>query len=152
MPTDLSQIKKGDKVTLKTTNRKTYAINVKEIVNGKITGKRGIHKRGIHSVMARLSNLEYGVNMYPVQINDDLKVYTIKGEIFEIEVESLNASNRSRTASAPRMLAMWLARRHTAAGLHEISTFFGRRSHSSAVTASNTVEGWLSECTKMKIN
>ena len=55
-------------------------------------------------------------------------------ETFNLHIDSLQAANRSKSVAAPRMLAMWLARRHTGAGLHEISTFFGRRSHSSAVT------------------
>ncbi len=73
-------------------------------------------------------------------------------EVFGIEVTSLSGATRSRAVGVPRMLAMWLARRHTAAGLHEISTFFGRRSHSSAVTASNTVNKWLSSGEKIEIN
>ena len=41
--------------------------------------------------------------------------------------------------SQPRMLAMWLARKHTRAALTEISEFFGRRSHSTVVSAQNKV-------------
>lgn len=73
-------------------------------------------------------------------------------EAFSIEADSLQTASRNRTVAAPRMLAMWLARRHTPAGLHEISTFFGRRSHSSAVTASNTVDAWLNDGLKLQIN
>jgi chromosomal replication initiator protein len=41
------------------------------------------------------------------------------------------------------MLAMWLARKHTRAALTEISEFFGRRSHSTVVSAQNKVERWV---------
>ena len=62
---------------------------------------------------------------------------------FGLEPDSLRQDARSRSISRPRMLAMWLARKHTSAGLHEISEFFGRRSHSSAVTAHKTVNRWM---------
>ncbi len=64
-------------------------------------------------------------------------------DTFGLAPDSLRLSARSRSISRPRMLAMWLARKHTSAGLHEISEYFGRRSHSSAVTAHKTVDGWL---------
>lgn len=65
-------------------------------------------------------------------------------EVCGVDSESLQQQSRSRAITQPRMLAMYLARKHTSAGLHEISQFFGRRSHSSAVTANNTVEHWIS--------
>ena len=73
-------------------------------------------------------------------------------EIFGIEESSLGASTRARNLAAPRMLAMWFARKHTPAGLHEISQFFGRRSHSSAISASATVDKWLQTAEKIEIN
>ena len=79
-------------------------------------------------------------------------VRSVVCEMFAIDANDLATAKRSRTISAPRMLAMWLARRHTAAGLHEISQFFGRRSHSSAVTANSTVESWLAQGRRIEIN
>ena len=41
------------------------------------------------------------------------------------------------------MLAMWLARKHTRAALSEIGHYFGRRSHSTVVSAqSGWTAGW----------
>ena len=42
------------------------------------------------------------------------------------------------------MLAMFLARKHTSSALAEIGSYFGRRSHSTVITAQKTVEEWLS--------
>jgi chromosomal replication initiator protein len=41
------------------------------------------------------------------------------------------------------MLAMWLARKHTRAGLAEIGRYFGRRSHSTVVSAERQVGRWM---------
>ena len=73
-------------------------------------------------------------------------------DVFGLEADSLQRQARSRSVSKPRMLAMWFARRHTSAGLHEISRFFGRRSHSSAVTAHHAVDEWISAGTTLDIN
>lgn len=72
--------------------------------------------------------------------------------VFGLEADSLQQHVRSRSMSKPRMLAMWCARKHTSAGLHEISQFFGRRSHSSAVTAHHAVDEWISSGAKLDIN
>ena len=73
-------------------------------------------------------------------------------DVFGLETDKLQQPARSRSVSQPRMLAMWLARKHTAAGLHEISQFFGRRSHSSAVTAHHTVDNWIASGAQLDIN
>lgn len=62
---------------------------------------------------------------------------------FGIEQGGLQSSRRSRAVSHPRMLAMFLARKHTRAALAEIGGYFGRRSHSTVVAAQKTVAGWL---------
>ena len=72
-------------------------------------------------------------------------------DTFGLSPDSLRQATRSRSVSRPRMLAMWLARKHTSAGLHEISEFFGRRSHSSAVTAHRTVDRWIESGTRMDL-
>jgi chromosomal replication initiator protein len=63
---------------------------------------------------------------------------------FGIDPQTLRSDQRSRRVSYPRMLAMWLARKYTQAALTEIGDFFGRRSHSTVVSAQHKVEGWVS--------
>jgi chromosomal replication initiator protein len=64
-------------------------------------------------------------------------------EVFGLEPQSLQADDKSNRVSHPRMLAMWLARKHTRAALSEIGRFFGRRSHSTVVSAQKRVERWI---------
>lgn len=63
--------------------------------------------------------------------------------LFGIDAKSLRSSRRARTVSDPRTLAMWLARKYTRAALGEIGTYFGRRSHSTVISAGRKVERWL---------
>ena len=56
-------------------------------------------------------------------------------EVFGVESASLKSPRKTRSIAEPRMLAMWLARRYTRSALSEIGDFFGRRSHSTVVSA-----------------
>ena len=62
---------------------------------------------------------------------------------FGIESGALQSSRRARSASHPRMLAMFLARKHTQAALTEIGGYFGRRSHSTVIAAQKAVGDWV---------
>lgn len=64
---------------------------------------------------------------------------------FGIESGSLQSSRRARTVNHPRMLAMFLARRHTTSALTEIGSYFGRRSHSTVISAQKTVGEWVAK-------
>ena len=64
---------------------------------------------------------------------------------FGIESGSLQSSRRARTVNHPRMLAMFLARRHTTSALTEIGSYFGRRSHSTVISAQKTVAEWVTQ-------
>jgi chromosomal replication initiator protein len=63
--------------------------------------------------------------------------------VFQLPKESLQSQRRAKQVSAPRMLAMWLARKYTRAGLAEIGEYFGRRSHSTVISAHKRVTGWI---------
>jgi chromosomal replication initiator protein len=56
---------------------------------------------------------------------------------------ALHGAGRAWAVSHPRMLAVFLCRKHTAASYGEISKHFGGKSHSTAVAAEKTVRGWL---------
>ena len=62
---------------------------------------------------------------------------------FGIGDAELQSARRSRAVNHPRMLAMFLARKHTGAALTEIGRYFGRRSHSTVISAEKTVRKWL---------
>jgi chromosomal replication initiator protein len=58
---------------------------------------------------------------------------------------ALQAKQRAWAVSHPRMLAMYLARKHTAAAYSEIGRYFGGRNHSTAVAAEKKVRQWLTD-------
>jgi chromosomal replication initiator protein len=63
---------------------------------------------------------------------------------FGIEPSQLRSDRKSRAISDPRILAMWLARKYTRAPWSEIAQFFGRRSHSTVISAHRRVEKLIS--------
>lgn len=63
--------------------------------------------------------------------------------LFGMEPEQMHSPSRSPTVSHPRMLAMFLARKYTRSALSEISRFFHRKSHTTVLSAEETVEDWL---------
>lgn len=70
---------------------------------------------------------------------------------FGLEQGSLQSQKRARTVNHPRMLAMFLARKHTPAALTEIGSYFGRRSHSTVISARKTVAGWLASRARVQL-
>ncbi len=63
--------------------------------------------------------------------------------LFSLDPESLKSDGRAHAVAHPRMLAMYLARKHTGAAYSEIGRFFGGRNHSTVISAEKKVLGWL---------
>lgn len=63
--------------------------------------------------------------------------------VFGLEPKALKSDGKAKHVSHPRMLAMWLARRHTRAALSEIGSYFGGRSHSTVISAQKKVDDWM---------
>jgi chromosomal replication initiator protein len=72
-------------------------------------------------------------------------------DVFGIDARSLQSQRKSKTLAQPRMLAMWLARKFTRAAFSEIGEYFGRRSHSTVISAQNKVEHWLADGGKVQL-
>jgi chromosomal replication initiator protein len=72
-------------------------------------------------------------------------------EAFGLEPGTLKSGRKAKEVSAPRMLAMWLARKYTRAALTEIGHYFGRRSHSTVVSAQKRVDTWLANGTPLAL-
>lgn len=70
-------------------------------------------------------------------------------DVFGLDPATLQSGGKAKRVSHPRMLAMWLARKHTRAALSEIGHFFGRRSHSTVVSAQKRVDGWMEQGTSV---
>lgn len=62
-----------------------------------------------------------------------------------MEEKALQASQRAWAVSHPRMLAMYLSRKHTSAAYSEIGRYFGKRNHSTVVAAEKKIRRWIEE-------
>ncbi|MEX0711328.1 MAG: chromosomal replication initiator protein DnaA [Pirellulales bacterium] len=66
-------------------------------------------------------------------------------EEFGLEPQALQSTRKAKEVSGPRAVAMYLARKHTRCALSEIGHHFGRRSHSTVISAQKKVNGWMSK-------
>ena len=64
---------------------------------------------------------------------------------------ALQSKARTWATSHPRMLAIFLCRKHTSATYGEISKHFGNQTHSAAVAAEKRVRAWIKADEKMSI-
>lgn len=65
--------------------------------------------------------------------------------LFSLDPEALKSDGRSHGVAHPRMLAMFLARKHTGAAYSEIGRFFGGRNHSTVISAEKKVMSWMKD-------
>lgn len=72
-------------------------------------------------------------------------------DVFGLEPKSLRDGGKSKSVTQPRMIAMWLARKYTRAAFSEISRYFGRRSHSTVISAERTVNRWMANGTSILV-
>jgi chromosomal replication initiator protein len=63
---------------------------------------------------------------------------------------ALKSRSKAWSVSHARMAAIYVARKHSAATFGEISTYFGNRTHSTAVAAEKKVRGWLATNLEVK--
>jgi chromosomal replication initiator protein len=63
--------------------------------------------------------------------------------VLKLQSGTLQSKARAWAVSHPRMLAMFLCRKHTAASYAEIGGHFGGRNHSTTVAAEKKVRQWL---------
>jgi chromosomal replication initiator protein len=100
-------------------------------------------KKPLSAELARTILAEYVQQITPVVKLSDIQRAVC--EVFGVEATSLKSASKTRTVVEPRMLAMWLACNLTRSALGEISEFFGRRSHSTVISAQKKIERMVSE-------
>jgi chromosomal replication initiator protein len=66
-------------------------------------------------------------------------------KVLRLEGGALQNAGRAWAVSHPRMVAVFLARKHTASSYAEIGGWFGGRNHSTAVAAEKKVRQWLQD-------
>lgn len=72
-------------------------------------------------------------------------------EVFGLDPHSLASARRTKSLTHPRMLAMYLARKHTRAALSEIGQYFGGRRHSTVVSAYKKVSHWVAHRAEVEL-
>ena len=72
--------------------------------------------------------------------------------VFGLETTSLQSNGKARSVSQPRALAMWLARKYTRAAYSEIGAYFGRRSHSTVISAHRQVNRWVKQGQSIRVS
>src|SRR5262249_41251210 len=78
----------------------------------------------------------------PVRLPDIVEAVA---DLFGGPPDDLPGGGQSASATLPRMLVMFLARKWTRAALSEISRTLGRKSHSTVVSAQHKVTSWLTD-------
>jgi chromosomal replication initiator protein len=108
------------------------------------------HGRPIDLALAReaLADL-VRANQRAIRLDD---VQRAVCEVLGMENAQLQSDVKAKSASHPRMLAMFLARRHTRAALSEIGEHFGRRSHTTVVAAQKKVAAWIAQHSSLTVN
>ncbi len=69
---------------------------------------------------------------------------------FRLDPKCLQEKGKAKNISAARMLAMFLARKHTQAAYAEIGEYFGHRQHSTVISAHRKVQQWLDANTPLQ--
>lgn len=72
-------------------------------------------------------------------------------QAFGLKPKELKSDSRVRTLAQPRMLAMFLARKHTQSAYSEIGQHFGGRNHSTVMAAERKVQKWLEENAPVRV-
>lgn len=70
---------------------------------------------------------------------------------FGVEPKELRSAKRTRSVAQPRMLAIYLMRKHTQAAYTEIGQYFGGRNHSTIISAERQVNKWLQSDESIRI-
>jgi len=108
-----------------------------------MTGKR----IGVSIARKVLSDLERDC-VRIVRLSD---IEQVVCEFFGVGSKELKSARRHRSVSFPRMLAMYLSRKHTQAAYSEIGQYFGGRNHATVMSAEKSVKSWLSEGREFRI-
>lgn len=87
-------------------------------------------------------------NERPVKLADVEKAVC---QVFGVEPAQLRSQRKGRTVAEPRMLAMWLARKYTRVPWSEIGEFFGRRSHSTVISAHRRVQKLITDRAQIEL-
>jgi len=73
-------------------------------------------------------------------------------EVFDLSPESLQSESKAQQISQPRMLAMFLARKLTSSAYSEIGHHFGRRKHTTVISAQKKMGALLEKNASIRLH
>jgi chromosomal replication initiator protein len=103
----------------------------------------------LHRVSGRMVDLELAREALGDLLRHSLRMVQLSDvdravcAALRLAVGSLQGKQRTWAVSHPRMLAMYLARKHTSAAYSEIGQYFGGRNHSTVVAAEKKIRLWM---------
>jgi chromosomal replication initiator protein len=109
----------------------------------------------LHTVIAQavLTGKRLDLNLAQIALRDTIRhtsqsvglrdVERAVCQLFQVSADALKSDSRARSLAYPRMLAMYLARKHVGAAYSEIGHHFGGRNHSTVISAEKKVQSWL---------
>jgi chromosomal replication initiator protein len=111
--------------------------------------------------VAKVTNAPIDLNLVREALGDLLR-HTVRAvtvgdvdhavcAVLRLASGSLQSKARSWAVSHPRMLAIFLCRKHTAATYGQIAKHFGAKTHSTAVAAEKKVRAWLAADEKLTV-
>ncbi len=63
--------------------------------------------------------------------------------LFQVKTEGIRSDSRAQALAYPRMIAMYLCRKHLNVAYSEIGRYFGGRNHTTVIAAERKVNKWL---------
>jgi chromosomal replication initiator protein len=109
----------------------------------------------LHTVIgqARLTHKHLDLDLAKAALRDTIRrtlqtvglrdVERVVCQRFQITTEAIRSDCRARALAYPRMVAMYLARKHIGTAYSEIGRYFGGRNHSTVIAAEKKIESWL---------
>jgi len=129
--------------------------DVLQFLGGHLRGNVRELEGAIHSLrhFARVTNRPVTVEAAREALGDLLRHAVRVVHVTDVEAavcatlklaaNALRSKSKAWAVSHARMLAIFLARKHTSASFGEISQYFGNKTHSTAVAAEKRVRAWL---------
>jgi len=99
--------------------------------------------------LAAASLNDLGPNSRRRPINHERIVETVSS-FFNLEPEDLKTGSRSREVLVPRQIAMYLMREETETPFIQISAYFGKRDHTTAMHSYEKIEGLIESDNQMR--
>ncbi len=117
--------------------------NVREL-EGSIKGLRLFAKVGNRPIDAALAQEALSdLMLHSIKVTTMADVDAAVCRTLQLSAGSLQSKSRNWSVTHPRMVAIYLCRKHTGATYGDISKYFGAKTHSGAVAAEKKVRGWI---------